>query len=398
MQHFISNSPWDESGLLKKVKFDACELLGDPKNRSLILDESGFSKQGKMSVGVQRQYNGRQGKVDNCQVGVFLACANDSQVTLIDRRLYLPESWVEDTYRRKKCGVPEEVTFKTKAELGLEMIFQSKEQGLLFGWVGFDAHYGEQPWFLKRLNEGVNGEPVIYMGDIPCTTRIFLEQPKTEIPDRKGSRGRHPTKEKLVDSEMPPIEVREHVKRINKTEWSRLKVRETERGCLLADFYATPVYHAVDNLPFQKVWLIIRQEITSKEIKFSFSNAPFDTPLEQLVRIQSRRYWVERALQNAKGEAGLDQYQVRGWVGWHHHMTMTLLAMLFLMQLVFSCREKAPLLTIQDSREILETFLPRKRYSPAEFKKYLEKKHQARVSARRSHKNNQELWIETLAE
>ncbi len=397
MQHFISNSPWDETGLLKKLKFDACNLLGDPRNQSLILDESCFSKQGKMSVGVQRQYNGRLGKVDNCQVGVYLACANDSQVTLVDRRLFLPKSWGEDRYRRQKCGVPEEVTLKTKAELGLEMILKSKEQGLLFGWVGFDAHYGEQPWFLKSLNQGVDGKPIIYIGDIPCTTRVFSKRPEIEIPERKGSQGRHPTKEKLVEGEIPPLEVREYAKRIKKSEWVRLKVRETERGCLFADFYAAPVYHSVNNLPFQKVWLVIRQEIASKEIKFSFSNSPFDTRIEQLARMQSRRYWVERALQNAKGEAGLAQYQVRGWVGWHHHMTMTLLAMLFLFQLVSSYGKKAPLLTIQDAREILVKFLPREHYSPAKFKKYLEKKHQARVSARKSHKHKQRLWMETLA-
>jgi SRSO17 transposase len=375
MQHFISNSPWDEDGALKQLQHDVCDLLGSPTSGAIILDESGISKQGNMSVGVQRQYNGRLGKVDNCQVGVFLAYANETNVTLIDRCLYLPKSWTKDPCRRKKCGIPEETTFKTKAELGLEMILKFKEQGHPFGWVGFDAHYGEQPWFLKSLNEGVNGDSITYMADIPCTTRIFLERPRTEIPDRKGSRGRHPTKEKLVDGEMPPIEVREHARMLQKSDWSRLEVRDTERGSLIADFYAVPVYHAVDNLPFQKVWLIIRREVASKEIKFSFSNSSFDTSLERLASMQSRRYWVERALQNAKGEAGLAQYQVRGWVGWHHHMTMTLLAMLFLLELVFNLREDAPLLTIQDVREILERFLPRKDYSPAEFKKLLEKKH-----------------------
>lgn len=394
MQHFISNSPWDEDGVLNKIQNDVCDLLGDPTDIALIIDESGISKQGKMSVGVKRQYNGRLGKVDNCQVGVFLASANETRVTLVDRRLYLPKDWVDDSCRRQKCGIPEEVTCKTKAELGFEMALEFKESGRPFGWVGFDAHYGEQPWFLKKLND----ESIMYMGDIPCTTHIFLERPRTEIPERKGSRGRHPIKEKLADGEVVPIEVREHAKSLKISDWFRLEVRETERGYLIADFHAVPVYHSVDNLPFQKVWLVIRQEVASKEIKFSFSNAPFDTPLEQLARMQSRRYWVERALQNAKGEAGLAQYQVRGWVAWHHHMTMTLLAMLFLLQLVFNLKDKAPRLTIQDTREILEFFLPRKIYSPAEFKNYLEKKHKDRFSARKSHKNKQKLWIENLVD
>jgi len=182
MQYFISESPWQEEALLSQLRQDVWQGLGDPIEGALLLDESGIPKQGKMSVGVQRQYCGRLGKVDNCQVGVYLAYSNASHSTLVDRRLYLPESWIEDAERRKKCGVPSEIPFKTKAELGLEMILSFKAQGLPFGWVGMDAHYGEQPWLLHRLNE----EEIVYMADIPCTTRVFLALPKTEVPPGKG--------------------------------------------------------------------------------------------------------------------------------------------------------------------------------------------------------------------
>jgi hypothetical protein len=154
------------------------------------------------------------------------------------------------------------------------------------------------------------------------------------------------------------------------------------------------VWHAVDDLPVAQVWLVLRRPVGEKgAIRYAFSNAPPDIPLSQLARMQCRRYWVERAVEDAKGEAGLDQYQVRGWRGWHHHMTMTLLAMLFLLQLTLQFREKAPLLTLQDSREILETFLPRKSYSPKEFIQLLQQKHQDRLSARRSHAKKQKLRL-----
>ena len=141
---------------------------------------------------------------------------------------------------------------------------------------------------------------------------------------------------------------------------------------------------------------MMRREVETSPIRFSFSNAPPETPLERLAQMQSRRYWVERALENAKGEARLDQYEVRGWRGWHHHMTMTLLAMLFLLELTLQMKEKAPLLTIQDAREILEKFLPRKTYAPEEFIALLEQKHKARLSARNSHAKKQKKWLQSL--
>lgn len=386
MQHFISSSPWEDRQLLTQLQKDVYHLIGDPSDGALILDESGIPKQGQMSVGVARQYCGRLGKVDNCQVGVYLGYANPQHASLIDYRLYLPEAWIVDEARRQKCGVPKDILFQTKAQLGLEMIRAFKASRLPFGFLCMDCHYGEQPWLLKTLTD----EGICYMADIPADTPIFLSRPTTEIPERKGHRGRLPTHERLVEGEPPPIEVRAFAETLTESDWTRQYVRETERGWLIADFAAFRVWHSVDNLPFQAVWLVLRRPVGDKgAIRFAFSNSPQETPLTRLAQMQSRRYWVERALEDAKGEAGLDQYQVRGWTGWHHHMTMTLLAMLFLLQLTIQFREKAPLLTLQDAREILETFLPRKSYSKQEFIELLRQKHQARFSARRSHAKKQ---------
>ena len=386
MQHFIADSPWADAKLVGQLRADVCQLLGDSHDGALILDESGIPKQGKMSVGVARQYCGRLGKVDNCQVGVYLAYANSHHTSLVDYRLYLPESWILDTERRTKCGVPKAVEFQTKAQLGLQMIQSFSAAGLPFGWVSMDCHYGEQPWLLKELTDG----GICYMADVPCDTRIFANLPKTEVPTRRGNRGRYPTRERLVEGEPLPVEVRHFAQSLDDSCWTRLSVRETERGWLIADFAAVRVWHSVDNLPFQEVWLVLRRPVGENgTIRFAFSNAPEDTSLARLARMQSRRYWVERALEDAKGEAGLDQYQVRGWRGWHHHMAMTLLAMLFLLQLTIQFQEKAPLLTLQDAREILEEFLPRKSYGSQEFIKLLQQKHRARLSARRSHAKKQ---------
>lgn len=379
MQHFISNSSWKDAPLIAQLQQDVDRLIGDPNEGALILDESGFPKQGKHSVGVKRQYCGALGKVDNCQVGVFLAYAKDSNTTLIDRRLYLPKDWANDKERHQKAGVPEDVTFKTKAQLGLEMILDAHSRELRFGWVGMDAHYGEQPWLRNQLDD----EDIIYMADIPVTHRIFLEKPNLLIPKRKGNRGRKPTK---LKPDTVPLNVKAFLEVQPAECWHRLKIRDTERGELEADFAAFRIFSVNgQGLPDREVWLVVRREIDDpKEMKFAFSNAPEETSIERLASMLCSRYWVERALQNAKGEAGLDEYEVRSWQAWHHHMSMTMLSMLFLLQVQLMFKEKASMLTIQDARWILKKLLPRREITPEEILKLIQKRHKARFSARKS--------------
>ena len=150
LSHFTSNSPWDDDHLTEQIGQDAVALIGS--EGALILDESGCPKQGDKSVGVARQYCGRLGKVDNCQVGVFVAYAKAGQTSLIDKRLYLPQEWIDDPERCRQAGVPEEeIVFRKKSDLGLEIILQARKNQIPFEFVGMDAHYGQQPWFLSRL-------------------------------------------------------------------------------------------------------------------------------------------------------------------------------------------------------------------------------------------------------
>lgn len=380
LQHFISSSPWDEEGAITELQGCVSKLIGDKDNASLHIDESGFPKQGKDSVGVARQYCGRLGKVDNCQVGVFLGYTNEKYRTLIDKRIYLPKRWMGDIERRKKCGVPEDIEFKTKAELGLEMILEAKGRGVPFGWVGMDCFYGQQPELLKKLEE----DDIIYIADVPCDTRVWLEKPKTEVPQRRYSKGRQPTRKRLAEGDSPPEEVQK-IAKLESVKWHHTFIRDTGRKELWCQIACLRVYPVQDELPGKETWLIIRKNDGEDEVKYQLSNAPAGTSVERLGKMSASRYWIERALQDAKGEVGMADYQVRGWLGWHHHMTMTLLAMLFLLELLVEMKGKAPALTIQDVREIMEVMLPRREITEDELLGMLEQKIKARESARRSH-------------
>jgi len=151
LQNFISDSPWDEKPVIEQIQADVVKLIGDKTNGSIHIDESGFKKDGRDSVGVKRQYLGRLGKIENCQMGVFLGYTNGNRRTIIDERLYLPEDWANDPIRRKKCGVPDDIVFKTKGQLGLEMLLEAQNRKVPFAWVGMDCFYGEQPWLLDEI-------------------------------------------------------------------------------------------------------------------------------------------------------------------------------------------------------------------------------------------------------
>jgi SRSO17 transposase len=389
LSHFIATSPWDDAPLLEALGREAVTLLTsapEAGERALILDESGMPKQGPASVGVARQYCGVLGKVENCQVGVFLAYSTGVGVTLSDRRLYLPEEWVHDPARCEKAGIPQEArVFRTKAELGVEMIRQARQRGMPFDFVGMDAHYGQQPWLLTCLE----AEGLVYVADIPADTRVYLDAPVVGVPPRQGPRGRWPTTCRVLHGEA--VEVRQLVLSLA---WQPLKVRDTQRGELWIRFAAVRVWRIEEGLPCpQPVWLLVRQDLDGDNTKFSFSNAPLGTPVPTLAARQSRRYWVERALEDAKGLAGLDEYQVIGWRGWHHHMTMVLLAMLFLRHLQQTLQPKAPLLTLQDARALLAVVLPKRQLTYAEAVALIRNKHLNRLRSRNSRVRKQNIQL-----
>jgi SRSO17 transposase len=380
LTHFVSDSPWEHEPVLDHIQRDVTRYIGDRRNGALHVDESGFPKQGTDSVGVQRQYCGRLGKIASCQVGVFLGYNNGPYRTLIDERLYLPREWAADQRHRVKCGVPDDVVFKTKIELAWEMILHAKKNHVPFGWIGMDCLYGKDVWLRNQINES----GMIYIADIRCDTLVWVEHPEVMAPERKaGARGRTPTRKKAVGA--APLHVEDLKEQLERCQWHRVFIRDTERQELWSTIATVRVFPVVDGLPGEECWLIIRRDDGGDEVKYQLSNAPLDTSLQRFAQMSGSRYWIERAFEDGKGIAGLADYQVRSWTGWHHHMTMTLLAMLYLLTLTMDLGEKADFLTVQDVKEILEVIMPKRTVTRQELLHLILEKHKARLSARRSH-------------
>jgi SRSO17 transposase len=358
MQHFISEGVWGDEAILKRHWQEVDQYLGD-EDGVHILDGSDFPKQGEHSVGVKRQYCGQLGKVANCQAGVFLGYTSRKGYTLLDRRLYLPKEWVEDdayAERRQKCGVPKDIEFKTKPELGWEMIQAVREEGTLRGrWLTCDEDFGRDPSFLDK----VNGIELWYYAEVPHDTRVWLERPATAVPEWSGRR-RKPTRERLVEGEPPAQEVTAIAQSWPADQWSRHTIKEGSKGPLVADFAALRVVAVRDGLPGPEVWLVLRRDVVNGELKTYLSNAAADTPLETLVRLSGMRWPIETCFEGGKQHLGMGDYQVRSWRGWHHHMTLCILAHFFLVRIKLKLKENAPALTLPQIHLLLTGVLPKR--------------------------------------
>lgn len=377
LQHFVSHAEWDEREVLDRVALETDKHMGGQPDSCLIIDESGHPKKGRHSVGVSRQWCGNLGKVDNCQVGVYAALACREQVTLIDERLFLPQVWADDKARCLAAGIPEqEIVFKSKQEQALEMIGHARGLGVRFAWVGFDGFYGEDPALLRALQE--QGE--IFLGDVHKDQRIYLEDPKPVVPARKSKRGKAPTRRK---AQRPSIRVDKWAAQQPLDAWQRMKLRDSTKGVLSVEILHRRVWVWDGEEENALCWhLIVRRDVDSPTtLKYSLSNAPEDTPAPRLAVMQGQRYWVERALQNGKQEVGLSDYQVRGWRAWHHHMALSMLAMLFMLEQRLVHQDTHPLLSCADIRTLLSHFLPRRDTTPEEVIRQMDQRHRKRQAA-----------------
>jgi len=376
LSHFLSNSPWLYKNLSRSVRAKAIEIIGT--NGVIILDESGIKKYGDSSVGVSRQYCGNLGKVENCQVGVFLAYFKDNKRTLIDFRLYLPENWVEDKERCLKAKIPPEmIKFQTKYDLGLEMIDNAIKEEIPFSYVAMDGFYGENPTLLNELeNRGVT-----FVADIASDTQVYLEEPVVGIPEKKGSRGRPPSKLKVLSTSS----VKVNSFSSSGDGWKLIKVRKTERGNKEVYFKALQVWRRYNELPYEKpLWLLISKDSKTGEIKHSLCNAAENTSIEKLAEMQSSRYWVERAFQDAKENCGMDEYMVRSWNAWHRHMIMVMLAMLILISYQIKCKKLKAQVSIPAVVEIIKFHNPLKVMNATQLARKLNQDNEMRLRARTS--------------
>jgi len=377
LQHFLSNSNWDERGVLDQVALETDALLGGTLESALLLDESGITKKGDKSVGVRRQWNGRLGKVDNCQVGVYAALSRGSQSTLIDTRLYLPSSWVKDKARCVAAGVPNQARrARSKPELALDMVRYNRCLGVRFSWVGMDGLYGKDPALLRSLES--DGET--FMADVHKDQYMYLEDPRPVVPACSPGRGRKRTKP-MAQSEK--VRVDEWTKAQPPSAWRQLTLRDSTKGKLRVDVLHRRVWLWNSREAQARHWhLIVRREIKARdEIKYSLSNAPADVSLQRLAQMQGQRYWVERSFQDGKSQAGLDHYQARGWKAWHHHMALVMMAMLFMLKKRIEHRDDLPLLSCADIETLLAHFLPRRDAGVEEVIRQMEVRHQKRQAS-----------------
>jgi SRSO17 transposase len=355
LQHFIGQSPWKREPVVALHQRLLAETLGEGDGVALI-DESGVVKQGEDSVGVAAQYCGSVGKVANCQVGVYLGYASRKGYSLLEGRLFIPDEWFDEAQRDKRtaCGMPEELTYQTKPQIGLALLRQAIDRGSLpFQWVAADEVYGDSPAF----RDGVAALNKWYLTEIKCSTRVWRNRPQVYLPAWRG-RGPRSKRLRLRNPADLPQRVDRLPARIPPEGWVRATIKEGSKGPITCDFAFLRVIEVRDRLPGPQVWLIIRRNIVDPTvIKFYFSNAPESTPLLEFVRISGMRWPIETVFEEAKGEVGFDHYEMRSWLGWHHHMLLASLAHYFLVRLRVHFQEQAPALTLYQARLLLASAL-----------------------------------------
>lgn len=294
-QHLLGRADWDADLARDLLRDYACENLADSEG-VLVVDETGFLKKGEKSAAVQRQYSGTAGRIDNCQVGVFLAFTGRHGHALIDRELYLPESWANDPARREEAGVPAAVEFATKPELGRRMLARTWAAGVRAKWVTADEVYGNDSKFRRFLEQ--NGQP--YVLAVQSNQRLWVNLEQLRV-------------DQLADG-------------LPRRSWRRLSCGDGSKGPRLYD-WARLAVGTVDERGWQ-LWLLVRRQCEEPhERAYYLCRGPARTRRRELVRAAGTRWPVEECFERGKGECGLDHYEVRSWVGWYRHVTLSLLAL-----------------------------------------------------------------------
>lgn len=340
MQRFVSDAPWDDEEIERKYRSSVNEDLGHPDG-AIIFDESGFVKKGDDSIGVGRQYCGTIGKVDNCQVGVFAAYASVHGYALVDKRLYIPEHWFSDDYRekREKCNLPPEIEFKTKPQLAIEMLRDIAEQKQIpFQYVLADSVYANSPEFVEAV-ESLTG--VTYFLQVPEDTLCWLKNPGT-ITKTYKYKGKVRTKKITSDQAKEPFSIKTLAAGINDFFWYRRKVSEGAKGPIEYEFTKRRIVLSRHGLPLKTVWLLIRRTMgVEPQYSYFISNAPASVKLPTLIWLSGLRWAIEQCFEETKTELGMDQYEVRKFPGWHHHILTCMLGHYFLWHLKIRLGKKS---------------------------------------------------------
>jgi SRSO17 transposase len=386
MQQFVSASPWSGRAMIARLQEEIVNRGAFGADSILLLDESGDEKASAESVGAGMQYNGRHGKVDMSQVGVYLTLVDGPLWTWVDGDLFIPESWFapEAAARRHKVGLPEGRRFQTKPELGWAMIQRVQAQGLPFAAVACDTLYGRNPWLRDQCSQA----GIECYSDVPANTQVYLSRPDIGMPAARQAH--HPRV-------LSPAPVRvDAVGQLPDTLWQHLVLRPGERGLVEADFAARRVWSVREDNRVVEEWLLIRHD---GQTTYTLSNAAPTNPLFTLATRKSARYFAERGNQDAKSELGWAEFQATKFRGWEHHLALTLLASWFIVdtKLDWAARFQRdpalyqryqttvlPALSLANVRELLRAALPLPQLSPAQAAALVVKHLDNRARSRRS--------------
>jgi SRSO17 transposase len=300
MQHLLARADWDADQVRDDLRAYVMEQLGE-EHAVLVVDETGFLKKGPKSVGVQRQYSGTAGRIENCQIGVFLAYASGQGRTFLDRELYLPKEWAADAARRQEAAVPETVAFRTKPQLARAMLERALAAGVPAQWVTGDEVYGGD----VRLRVWLEEQQVAHVLAIKRTEPLWSTTTWTPVAATT-----------LADA-------------VPATAWERLSAGAGAKGPRVYDWTRVPIRPLRE--PGWDYWLLVRRSLADPTDRaYYVCFGPAGTPLAELVRVAGTRWAIEESFESAKGEVGLDHYEVRRWPGWYRHITLALLAHAYL--------------------------------------------------------------------
>ena len=345
LQHFLSDSPWEAAGVWHWVGQEAPRRLGAGTDAMLLIDESAQTKKGQKSVGAARQYNGRLGKIDNCQVGVYAALTQGPRATLVGARLFLPKEWTDDPERCRQAGVPEaEIRARSKLDLARELVAEAVAHGRRFAWVAIDCFYGRDQGFLCALEDQGHG----VVADVPAEQLVWTEQPMGPRPARPRQAGARRVAAVGAD-------------------WRRasagtvVTLRVGENGPVEVRVWVRRVWWWAPEQPAPRCWWLVVREESDGSCKYTLCNAPARTPLKRLAVLSGQRYFIERTFEDGKSHLGLGGYQVRKWRAWQHHMALVALAQLFVLAERVEHGVERPLLSTRDVVEMLDWYFQSRR-------------------------------------
>ena len=334
-QRLLYQAQWSADAARDRLLQYTIEVFGEEDGIGVV-DETGFIKRGNHSVGVKRQYSGTAGKIENCQIGTFLSYATAKGHVFLDRRLYLPIEWCNDPERREQAKVPADVIFQTKPEQAMAMLVHAWQVGVVMRWIAGDEVYGDS----TALRDLIACHKRWYVLAVRTPTPVWTERPQVVEPEPQ-ERGRPRTKVRLAEGGPSATTVKVVVASWPESRWQRLTVAEGEKGLITYDWACQRIVESRDGLPGPDAWLMARRSLSDPtDIAYYLSNAPVDTPLLKLAQVASTRYTVEQCIEEAKGETGLDEYEVRYWHSWHRHITLSMMAHTWLASVRYKATEK----------------------------------------------------------